>query len=186
MRIGYDGWSAWTFVHWGIQTPEIKLDKPGEPMTTPQGVTFGKIGADKNTAFTSLWDNWPKSVTVPVNASGEAVWLLVCGSTNPMQGRIANAVLRFRFADGQEEKLELVPPFNFWSLCRFGRVDNDYKRDGFALPKDPPPQVQLGENCRAMVYGWKLRPGVALEDVTLETLSQEVVIGLMGVSIMNP
>ena len=78
-----------------------------------------------------------------------------------------------------------MPPLNFWSLCRFGAADYDYKRDGFALPKEPPPQVQLGENCRAMVYGWKLRSGVALKDVTLETLSQEVVIGLMGVSVMS-
>jgi hypothetical protein len=36
-----------------------------------------------------------------------------------------------------------------------------------------------------MVLSWKLRPGVALQDVTLETLSQDVVIGLMGVSLMN-
>ena len=103
-----------------------------------------------------------------------------------MQGRIANAVVQFRYANGQDEQLELVPPLNFWSLCGFGRMDYDYQRDGFSLPKDPPPQVQLGANCRAMVYGWKLRPGVALRDVTLETLSQEVVIGLMGVSVMNP
>ena len=123
---------------------------------------------------------------MPVNAGREAVWLLVCGSTNPMQGRIANAVLRFRYADGTEEQLELVPPLNLWSLGRFGWNDYDMKRDGFALPKEPPPQVQLGENCRAMVYGWKLRPGVALKDVTLETFSQDVVIGLMGVSLMNP
>jgi hypothetical protein len=32
----------------------------------------------------------------------------------------------------------------------------------------------------------RLRPGVALESVTLETFSQEVIIGLMGVSLMNP
>jgi hypothetical protein len=35
------------------------------------------------------------------------------------------------------------------------------------------------------VLSWKLRPEVALKDVTLETLSQDVVIGLMGVSLMN-
>ena len=153
---------------------------------TPQHVPFAKLEPQRNIAFTSLWDNWPRQVTVPVDSRGDALWLLVCGSTNPMQGRIANAVIRFRYADGQEETLELVPPTNFWSLCRFGRVDYDYARDGFTLPKEPPPQVQLGENCRAMVYGWKLRDSVALKDVTLETLSQEVVIGLMGVSVMNP
>jgi len=37
-----------------------------------------------------------------------------------------------------------------------------------------------------MVLSWRLRPGVKLETVTLETLSQDVVIGLMGVSLMNP
>jgi len=186
MRIGYDGYSAWTFKHWDIKPPEITLANPGRPVTTPQGVPFAALGETKNIAFTSLWDNWPGSVTVPVDATGEAVWLLVCGSTNPMQGRIANAVLRFRYADGQEELLELVPPLNFWSLCHFGGADYDYPRDAFSLPKEPPPQVQLGENCRAMVYGWKLRSDIPLKDVTLETLSQEVVIGLMGLSVMNP
>jgi hypothetical protein len=186
-RLGYDGWSAWTFTPnaWKFEVPEIKLERLGAPVTTPQGVPFAALDGEKNIAFTSLWDNWPKSVTVPVHKRGEAVWLLVCGSTNPMQGRIANAVLRFRYADGQEETLELVPPLNLWSLCRFGNVDYDYNRDGFALPKEPPAQVRLGENCRAMVYGWRLRPGVALETATLETLSQEVVIGLMGVTVMN-
>ena len=186
MRIGYDGYSPWTFKYWNLKPPEIKLADPGKPVTTPQRVQFAAPGEAKNIAFTSLWDNWPKSVTVPVNAAGEAVWLLICGSTNPMQGRIANAVVQFRYANGQDEQLELVPPLNFWSLCGFGRMDYDYQRDGFSLPKDPPPQVQLGANCRAMVYGWKLRPGIVLKDVTLETLSQEVVIGLMGVSVMNP
>ena len=55
-----------------------------------------------------------------------------------MQGRIANAELRMKYADGVVEKLELVPPLNFWSLCPFGGADYDYKRDGFCLPKVPP------------------------------------------------
>ncbi len=192
MRIAYDGWGAWTFTHWRIPTPEPKLDgidklKDVEGrIGTPSNVPFLAPAEGKNIAFTSLWDNWPRSVTVPVNASGEAVWLLLCGSTNPMQLKIANAVVRFKYSDGKEETLELVPPTNFWSLCRFGRVDYEYKRDGFALPKEPPPQVQLGADCRAIVSGWKLRPDAKLESVTLETLSQDVVIGLMGVSVMNP
>lgn len=187
LRLATDGYSTWQMMldpkH---SPPTIKLAVPGQPITTPQGARFGEIGPEKNIAFTSLWDNWPRQVSVPVNKTADAVWLLVCGFTPPMQGRIANAELRFRYADGAEEKLELVPPLNFWSLCPFGRADYDYKRDAFALPKEPPPQVQLGDNCRAMVYAWKLRPGVELKTVTLETLSPEAIIGLMGVSVMNP
>jgi hypothetical protein len=192
MRIAFDGWGAWTFKHWRIPAPEPQLDHL-EGLTgadgllhTPQRAVFTLPALEQNIAFTSLWDNWPDAVTVPVGLAGESVWMLVCGSTNPMQLQIANAVLRFRYADGIEESLDLVPPLNFWSLARFGRVDYDYARDGFVLPKEPPPQVQLGSDCRAIVVSWKLRPGVKLASVTLEALSPEVVIGLMGVSIMNP
>jgi len=63
-------------------------------------------------------------------------------------GKIANAVIRFRYADSQEETLDLVPPENFWSLCGFGRVDYNYERDGFSLPKTPAAQVQLARIAR--------------------------------------
>jgi hypothetical protein len=193
LRLATDGYSTWQMsLDPKNRPPEIDLSGAAKILNDAgriviaQGAQFAWPSKDRNIAFTSQWDNWPRSVSVPVGAKGDALWLLVCGSTNPMQGRIANAVLRFRYAGGEEETLELVPPLNLWSLCRLEKCDYDYKRDGFALPKEPPPQVQLGENCRAMVYGWRLRRGAELETVTLETLSQEVVIGLMGVSVMNP
>ena len=83
------------------------------------------------------------------------------------------------------ERLELVPPLNFWSLCPWGGLDYSYESDAWCLPPTPPPTVQLGAHCRAMVLSWTLRPGAALQDITLETLSQDVVIGLMGVSLMD-
>lgn len=47
-------------------------------------------------------------------------------------------------------------------------------------------QAQLAQNCPAILASWKLRPGVKLESVTLETLSEEVIIALMGASLLNP
>ena len=38
---------------------------------------------------------------------------------------------------------------------------------------------------RAMLLNLKIRKGVQLKCITLETLSQEVVVGLMGVTIMQ-
>jgi len=148
-------------------------------------VPFAWSAGDRNIAFASLWDNWPHTLSVPVGKSGSAVWFLVCGTTNPMQCRIANARLRMTYADGLTEDLELVPPLNFWSLCPLGPRDYNYKRDAFALPAIPPATVQLGGNCRAILLNARLRPGVELKEVTLEALSQEVVIGLMGVTLMR-
>jgi len=90
------------------------------------------------------------------------------------------------YADGVVERLELTPPFNFWMLSPYNGADYNYQRDAFSLPKTPPATVQLGNNCRAVLLSWRLRPGAALKSVTLETLSEEVVIGLMGLTIMNP
>lgn len=203
VRIGRDGYSPWTFPHWNSRPPEIALDgvaalreKSGaRRLRTPQGVPFAWTGEARNIAFTSRWDNWPRQVTVPVGRRGAAVWFLVCGSTNPMQGHIANAVLRLRYADGGEDRLELVPPVNYWNLSpidskatspgQAGREDYLAPVDRFCLPAELPQTVQLGQNCRAMLLNRKLRAGVVLESVTLETLSQEVVVGLMGVTIMG-
>ncbi len=191
VRLGTDGYSAWTFPYWNLPPPPIDLsqvpalvDEAGRIMT-PQQVPFARFADERNIAFTSLWDNWPACVEISVNRTADTVWLLVCGSTFPMQTRIANAEFRFRYADGETERLELVPPFNFWMLCSWGGVDYSYELDGFCFPPQPPPQVQLGENCRAMVLSWKLRPGVVLASVTLETLSEDVVIGLMGLSLQT-
>ena len=163
----------------------VSLLRDGQ-LVTSQGVPFVAPTATRNVAFTSLWDNWPARVTVPVNQSAAAVWLLVAGSTQPLQGRIANAVVRFLYADGVEERLELIPPLNFRMLCPWGGADYNQEFDAFALGDTPPMMVQLGSNCRAMLYGWRLREGVKLKEVSLEALSQEVVVGLMGVSLMNP
>lgn len=191
-RLGTDGYSPWTFYYWDAKAPEIDLTNvpkllTADRLTTPQGVPFAWSNADRDIAFTSLWDNWPKQATMPINRRGEAIWFLVCGSTNPMQCRIANADLRMKYADGVVENLELVPPLNYWNLCPL-RISDDYnyQRDAFCLPKTPPATVQLGKNCRAMLLGQRLRPNVQLESVTLEALSQEVVVGLMGITIMNP
>ena len=203
-RIGTDGYTPWTFLYWNSFPPVIRLDgvpallggPAGDRLRTPQGVPFAWPGEARNVAFTSHWDNWPDQVTVPVGRAAEAVWFLVAGSTNPMQGRIANAVLRLRYAHGAGETLELVPPVNYWNLSPIkpeiaapgqdSRFDYTAAADAYCVPKVWPQTVQLGENCRAMLLGMRLRPGVVLQSVTLETLSAEVVVGLMGVSLMNP
>ena len=169
---------------------------PGPVIETPQGARFllsanandGAPRGQPNIAFASLWDAFPNRTSVPVSAAEAAgasgVWALVAGSTNPMQTRLSNAELRLRYADGSADTLELVPPLNFWALSGWGSADYDYATDGFCLPPSPPPTVQLGANARAMVYFLPLaQGGKALAAVELEVMSQEVVIGLLAVSL---
>jgi len=187
-RLCSDGYSSWCFPFWKLTAPEIKLDSMSivnGNLITPQKVPFAWPGTEKNIAFTSMWDNFPAGITFPVNKGGEAIWFLVAGSTNSMQTHIANALLRLQYADGVADSLELVPPINYWTLCPFMGTNYDLKTDAFCLPEKLPETVQLGQNCRAMLLNLKLRKGVEVTSVSLETLSQEVVVGLMGMTIMQ-
>lgn len=201
VRLGTDGYSPWTFWHWRSLPPDVQMDQVGSMLdgarriVTPQGVPFAWNSGEMNIAFTSLWDNYPVKMEFPVNKTGDAVWFLVSGSTNVMQCQIANAVIRLHYADGKTDSLELVPPVNYWNLSpvdshatapgQGSRNDYTAETDRFCVPAEWPETVRLGKNCRAMLLNLKLRPGVELQFVTLETLSQEVVVGLMGITVMR-
>lgn len=200
-RLGTDGYSPWTFPYWKSFPPAIKLDKVKDmldgkgQLVTPQRVPFTWNAEMKNIAFTTMWDNYPAKIDFPVNRTGNAVYFLVSGSTNVMQCQIANAVIRLHYADGNTDSLDLVPPVNYWNLSSItagatgpaqqSRSDYTAEIDKFCLPAVLPETVQLGENCRAMLLNLKLRQGVKLKSITLETLSQEVVVGLMGITVMD-
>jgi hypothetical protein len=86
-------------------------------------------------------------------------------------------------------------PINYWNLSTIdshatapgqgSRNDYTSEIDRFCMPAKSPETVHLGENCRAMLLNLRLRPGVELKSVSLETLSQEVVVGLMGITVMK-
>lgn len=199
VRIGSDGYSLWTFPFWRSKVPTIALDsveryRNGPHLVTPQGVKFCWDNQNKNISFVSLWDNYPDEVNVALHRiHGDVISLLICGSTNVMQCRIANAVIYLNYADGQCDAINLVPPVNYWNLCPIvpnasanGQASRTYytsKIDRFCMPQVMPQTVSLGRNCTAMLISRHLRKDVGVESVTLKCLSQEVVVGLMGISI---
>lgn len=200
LRIGTDGYSPWTFPYWQSLPPTITLEvdqlkEPGNRLITPQGVPFHWHTDKNNILFTSLWDNYPDKVNIPVGKSGDAIFFLVCGSTNVMQCSIANAVIYINYEDGKRDSLELIPPVNYWNLSvidsqatvagQDGRIYYNSDVDRFCMPEEMPQTVELGQNCTAMLLNKRLREGKPVKSVTLETLSQEVVVGLMGITLMK-
>ena len=88
-----------------------------------------------------------------------------------------------------------MAPINYWNLCPVrvhtgleGQENRDYytaATDAFCIPSPPPETVELGANCRVMLLSHPLRPGAILERVSLEALSHEVVVGLLGLTVMQ-
>ncbi len=186
LRLAEDGYGTWQMVlQKSYQPPEITLFDAKIGPKSAQNVPFNALNGTKNVLFTSLWDNFPHQIEVPINKSADAISFLVVGSTNPMEVRIPNGRITITYSDNSSENIDLIPPFNFWTLCPIDGVDYDYDRDGFALPKTPPTTLQLGKNCRANVITYRIKPNATVKSVALETLSNQVVIGVMGITLIT-
>ena len=201
VRLGSNGYSPWTFHHWRTPIPEIGLDKAGALKSGENQITACKVPfrwnatQKNNILFTSLWDNYPREVSIKVGDKAKAIYFLVCGSTNVMQCNIANAVIEVHYADGSVDDLKLVPPLNYWNLSPIdpktpspdqeSRTYYTTETDRFCLPKQLPETVELGKNCTAMILNLSLKPNMEVSNVKLKTLSQEVVVGLIGISLLK-
>ena len=191
-EIGYDGYSLWTFPFWDIRPHELELDRHGI-LQSEAGVPLAIAEGKRNVVFTSLWDNYPDRVTVPVNREGSMAFVAVSGSTNPNLRGIENARLTFNYADGTEEILPLVNPRNYIQFTPYPEraptkgyeerrdVFNRYDED--LLTDFTPEVLWLGDRLRTLVIRWPLKTGIALESVTIETTCPDVVAGVMAITI---
>lgn len=172
-----------------------------EALTTQLGVSFRTLARGNNIAFTSLWDNYPDSLSIPLTGRASHGYLMMAGSTNHMQCRIANGIIRVYYTDGTFDLLELVNPDNW---CP---IEQDFYVDGqaFAVSSPRPYRIHfktglvsndLGKDLGIKgVYGRPIEGGAGilldmplnsskeLSHLTLETLSNDVVIGLMGITL---
>ena len=80
-----------------------------------------------NILFTSMWDNYPDSATIPLSGKSSHAYFLLAGSTDPMQSRVINGEIVIHYKDGSSDKLELKNPVNWWP------IEQDYYADGFAF-----------------------------------------------------
>eukprot|EP01047_Picozoa_sp_COSAG01_P044334 COSAG01_NODE_3998_length_5447_cov_2.455871_2_plen_616_part_00 len=137
-RIATDGYSPWSFKNAAAGQgdmppfPNFNLVPDNGSVITPLGARFEllqHVGVRNDVVFVSQWENYPQKIEVPLPANvgkGDVVWLLISGSTNNMQTRLANAVIRFHYANSAtaEESLELVPPINYWCVNSNGVPPN--------------------------------------------------------------
>jgi len=168
---------------------------------TVAGVPFSTPAEGRNIVYTSLWDNYPDSVVLPMKGKANAAYLLMAGSTNHMQCRIDNALVIATYKDGTADTLHLQNPDNW---CP---IEQDYYCDdkAFYMAENRPYRVCLGNGTVSRDLGKalgitsaseRLLPGGAaqmlkmplngkkrLQKLTVRTLSNDVVVGLMAVTL---
>jgi hypothetical protein len=172
----------------------------GGRVTLPGGLPFATPGATEapNIVFTSLWDNYPDEATIPLSGRARHASLLMAGSTNWMQCHIDNGEVLVTYTDGSTARLALENPTTWWP------IDQDYFIDDyqFAHPGPLPTRLLLKSGAvgtlemntfkgrgrkvaggAATVLHLSLDPNKELRSLTVRALSNEVVIGLMAVSL---
>jgi hypothetical protein len=181
---------------------KLAADHDGK-LIMPNGISFvtpTKSGV-RNIAFTSKWDNYPPSLTVPLEGRARHIYLLMAGSTNFMQSRIDNGEVVVTYSDGTSARLALRNPDTWWP------IEQDYFIDDFQFPMGGPlpPRVNLrtGEirildiktfkgrgrevsGGAATVLHLALNPTKVLQSLTVRTLTNDVVIGLMSATLERP
>jgi Domain of unknown function (DUF4450) len=172
----------------------------GGRVVLPNGLPFATAGPGeaKNVAFTSQWDNFPRELSVPLRGSGSYLYLLMAGTTNHMQSRLDNGEIVVAYTDGSSARLALENPGTWWP------IEQDYFVDDFAFarPGPIPPRVDLKTGSirlaeieefkgrggpviggAATVLDLPLDPKRQLASLTLRTLANEVVIGLVAATL---
>lgn len=170
--------------------------------TLPQGVPFKTSGLPeaKNIVFTSRWDNYPHEASIRLEGKASHLYLLMAGSTNSMQSRFDNGQVMVTYKDGSSERLALENPATWWPINQNYFID-DY---AFRRPEPVPPRVYL-KNGQVHTFslpdfkgkGGSVSGGAAtvldipldsqkeLQSLTVRTLANEVIIGLMSATLVR-
>lgn len=172
-------------------------------ISSPQGVPFAtpSNAEKKNIAFVSQWDNFPKSVAIPLSGKASHAYLMMAGTTNPMQSRFTNGEIVVTYSDGSSEKLELKNPENWWP------IEQDFYTDGYAFTTNAqkPPRVYLKtgtisrdfkdfksikgfsdfgvEGGAGTIIDVPLNKNKNLKSLEIKAIANEVVIGIMSLTL---
>ncbi len=173
---------------------EIKLPT-GELLRTPS------VAGAKNILFVSQWDNYPRQATLPLRGRARRAVLLMAGSTSAMQSQFTNGEVVVAYTDNTTATLPLRNPSTWWP------IEQDYVDDGFAFrlgaPKPYRVHLKTGlitkefdqytnikgfstkaiDGGAATVLELPLDPAKKLKSLTVRALANDVVIGLMSVTL---
>ena len=206
LQLPTQGIGEWTYP---LRTADIndsglrKLAATNNIFQLPQGIPFStnSDSSVNNIAFTSQWDNYPRSIKIPIAGNASHAYLLMAGSTNPMQSRFENGIVLVNYIDGTMDSLSLKNPQTWWP------IEQDYLEDGYAFHNDAakPVRVHLKTGRILSVFdgtaneynGKSIQGGAAtvldiplnvtkpLKNLTLSTTANDVVIGLMSLTLIR-
>jgi hypothetical protein len=171
-----NGRSWWETHQHGKIIPDLSAwEGSSDCFRTDAGIPFIHHAEGPDGAFTSLYDQFPSRIEIPLERRGRRVAVLLAASTNPAQSRIENGRITVRMKDGALRSLALTNP----------ETIDDWLSNGTGVPYVLGGRVQaLGSGTHALLHEIDLGGEADIESLALETFSNEVLIGLLGISLL--
>lgn len=218
LEIPIHGIGQWCHPEWMATIDDSGLRKTISDgyFDTHRGLRFRLPANGNNIAFTSLWDNWPDSITIPLPQPEErwqCCYLMLAGSTNSMQSHITNGEIIATYSDGTTDTLQLYNPINWYPIeqdyvfptaleatipeatikpLRF-RLDNGYVSreicerhtmgSAQTITASGACADRAIDNGAGVILKMPLNPQKRLRSLRLVTLSNDIIIGIMGLTL---
>ena len=167
-----NGRYAWEWNHCGhnvVKVDDILLRRNGS-FLTPSGIPFATRSLGNNVACASQWDNFPTKLNIPLTGRASELAIFFIGVTNPMQCYVENVRITVSYLDDSLQTESLTHPVNFddWLVPAL-QTENE--------------TAYFSDYNHGIVQRIKLDHGKELSGITIESIANEVIIGILGISI---
>lgn len=168
-----NGRYAWEWNHCGhnaVCIDDSNLRAAGGMVHTRSGIPFMTPASGKNLACVSLWDNFPAEVAIPLSGTAQELAVMFVSSTNCMQTQVENVRITVEYTDGETTAAKLVYPNSIddWMVPALQKENEIFYFSDFN---------------HATVQRLRLDPTKTLAALKIEAIANEVIMGVMGVSI---
>lgn len=137
---------------------------------SPSGIPFATPAEQENLACVSMYEVFPTAITVPLSGNGQEVAILFVSSSYCMQAHVENARITVTYADGTSTCKKLVYPISLDDWLTSALIT-----DGEIF--------YFNEFNHATVQKLRLDPNKELAAIKIEAVANEVVLGVVGISV---
>lgn len=183
----------WCWVHavekLGLDDSPLRRAAEQGVVRLPGGLQFRQPKEGRNVCFVSRWNIHPHEVTIPVGKKGTMLYLLVVVYTNAMQCGVPNFSLDLVYRNNRQKTFDLVAPQHLRSLERGPETERPC--DAWCYRHQQVDRFLIAEKTADPEHGGVFAQvvGVPLEEellagVTIRARANEVVAGLMGLTVL--
>ena len=142
----------------------------GGTVYSPSGIPFETPAEGDNLACVSIFDVFPTDITVPLSGKGQEIAILYISSTFHLHSYVENVRVTVTYADGMSTDMKLVYPLSIddWltpALVTEGEI------------------FYFNDSNHATVQKIRIDPDKELASIKIETIANEVILGVAGISI---